>query len=61
MVGVLDAAIGTGVVGTGIDLVDTKAVVDGVRKLGGKLLSVVGEECNRAPPESDVILQEGVN
>ena len=51
MVDALDAAIGAGVVGADDYLVDTKAVVDDVRKRGGKVLSVVGQECNRSPPE----------
>ena len=60
MVDALDAAVGAEVVGADVDRLDTKAVVDDVRKLGGKLLSVVGEERNRAPPERDVLVQEDV-
>ena len=37
MVDALDAAVGAGVVGAGVDLVDTKAVVDDVCKLGRKV------------------------
>ena len=38
MVGLLDAAVGTGVVGADVDLADANAVVDDVLQLGGKIV-----------------------
>ena len=44
MVGAIDAAVGAGVVGAGVDLVDPKAVVNGASKLGSEVESVVREK-----------------
>ena len=43
VVDALDAAVGAGVVGAGVDLVDPKAVVNGAGKLGSEVESVVRE------------------
>ena len=44
MVDALDAAVGAGMVGAGVDLVDPKAVVNGAGKLGSEVESVIREE-----------------
>ena len=58
MVDPLDAAVGAGVVGAGVDLADANAVVDDGRQLRGELLTIVGEERHRAPPERDVLVEQ---
>ena len=60
MVDPLDAAVGAGVIGTGVDLADANAVVDDGRQLGGKLLTIIGEERHRAPPERDALVEQDV-
>ena len=52
----LDAAVGAGVVGAGVDLAEANAVVDDGRQLWGELLTIVGEERHRAPPERGVLV-----
>ena len=44
VVDALDAAVGAGMVGAGVDLVDPKAVVNGAGKLGSEVESVIREE-----------------
>ena len=60
MVDALDAAVGAGVVSAGVDLVDPKAVVIGVSKLGIEVESVVREERHWAAPKGDVFVDEDV-
>ena len=50
VVDALDAAIDSGVVRAGADLVDAKAFADGVGELRGKLLPIVRDEGDGRPP-----------
>ena len=61
MVDALDAAVGAGVEGAGVDLVDATTVVDDGSKFGGKGTSVVGGKRRRAPPEMDVVVEKDVS
>ena len=47
-------------IGAGVDLVDANAVVDDGRQLGDEVLTIVGEERHRAPPERDVLVEQDV-
>ena len=44
----------------GVDRADANAVIDDGRQLGGELLTIVGEERYRAPPEGDVLVEQDV-
>ena len=60
MVDPLDAAVGAGVIGARVDLADANAVVDDGRKLGGELLTIVGEERHWSLQERDVLVEQNV-
>ena len=57
MVDPLDAAVDAGLVSAGVDLADANAVVDTGHQLGGELLSIIGQDCHRAPPERGVFVE----
>ena len=56
-VDLLDAAAGAEVISAGVDFADANAVVDDGHQVGGELLSIVGDECHRAPPKPDVFVE----
>ena len=61
VVDTLYAAIRAGVVRAGVDLVDAKALVEGVGEFGCEVQAVIGDEREGALPMRNVLVDEDID